>query len=79
MSIKTEITRITNAKAAIKTAIAAKGVTVPSSASIDDMATYISQIEGGGDADKVDGWHFAVVNKGEAIPTTNTICFVIGG
>lgn len=80
MSIKTEITRITNAKTAIKDAITAKGVTVPSAASIDDMAGYIGQIEAsGGDADKVDGFHFAVIPKGGTIPTDNTICFVYGG
>lgn len=80
MSISSQITRINNAKAAIKTAIAEKGVTVPSTASIDDMPTYISQIEAsGGDADKVDGFHFAVINKGETIPINDTICFVIGG
>lgn len=45
MSIKTEITRISNAKTAIK----------------------------------VDGFHFAVIPKGGAIPTDNTICFVYGG
>lgn len=80
MSVSSQITRIKDAKAAIKTAIAAKGVTVPANASIDDMADYIEQIEAsGGDADKVDGFHFAVIPKGGAIPTDNTICFVYGG
>ena len=48
MSIATEITRIQQAKADIKTAIEAKGVTVPSSATIDTYDDYISQISGGG-------------------------------
>lgn len=48
MSIATEITRIQQAKADIKTAIEVKGVTVPSSATIDTYATYVSQISGGG-------------------------------
>ena len=48
MSIATEITRIQQAKADIKTAIQAKGVTVPSSAKIDAYDDYVSQISGGG-------------------------------
>ena len=48
MSIATEISRIQSAKADIKTAIETKGVTVPSSATIDTYATYVSQISGGG-------------------------------
>ena len=50
MSIATEITRIQQAKADIKTAIEAKGVTVPSSATIDTYDDYVSQISGGGGA-----------------------------
>ena len=48
MSIATEISRIQSAKADIKTAIEAKGVTVPSSATIDTYDDYVSQISGGG-------------------------------
>ena len=48
MSIATELTRIQTAKADIKSAIEAKGVTVPSSALIDEYDTYIAQISGGG-------------------------------
>jgi hypothetical protein len=48
MSIATEISRIQQAKADIKTAIEAKGVTVPSSATIDTYDDYVSQISGGG-------------------------------
>ena len=51
MSIASEITRLQNAKADIKTAIEAKGVTVPSSAKLDDYDTYVSQISGGGGTD----------------------------
>lgn len=47
MSIATELTRIQTAKADIKSAIEAKGVTVPSSALIDEYDTYIAQISGG--------------------------------
>jgi hypothetical protein len=48
MSIASEITRLQEAKEDIKDAIEAKGVTVPSSAKIDDYATLIGQISGGG-------------------------------
>ena len=48
MSIQTELTRITNAKAAIKTAIEGKGVTVPDGALLDGMAALIESIEAGG-------------------------------
>ena len=48
MSIQTELTRITNAKAAIKTAIEGKGVTVPAGTLLDGMAALIESIEAGG-------------------------------
>lgn len=48
MSIQTELTRITNAKAAIKTAIEGKGVTVPDATMLDGMAALIESIEAGG-------------------------------
>lgn len=48
MSIQTELTRLTNAKAAIQTAIEGKGVTVPSGTLLDGMAALIEAIEAGG-------------------------------
>ena len=48
MSIQTELTRLTNAKAAIKTAIEGKGVTVPEGTLLDGMASLIESIEAGG-------------------------------
>ena len=48
MSIQTELTRITNAKTAIKTAIEDKGVTVPGGTLLDGMAALIESIEAGG-------------------------------
>ena len=48
MSISSEITRLSGNVAAALTAIGAKGVTVPSGANSDDLATLIAQIEGGG-------------------------------
>lgn len=49
MSLNSEITRITNAKAAIKTAIEGKGVAV-GDGTIDTYAEKINQIQQGGDA-----------------------------
>ena len=48
MSIQTELTRITNAKAAVKAAIEGKGVTVPDGTLLDGMAALIESIEAGG-------------------------------
>lgn len=48
MSISSEITRLSGNVAAALTAIGAKGVTIPSGANSDDLATLIAQIEGGG-------------------------------
>lgn len=48
MSIASEIERLQDAKADIKTAIEAKGVTIPSSATLDDYGTYIEHIPSGG-------------------------------
>lgn len=50
MSIQSELTRLTNAKAAIKTAIEGKGVTVPNTTLLDGMAALIEAIEAGGGA-----------------------------
>lgn len=48
MSIATEITRLQGAKADLKTSIESKGVTVPSSAKLDDYASYVDAIQQGG-------------------------------
>ena len=48
MSIATEITRLQNAKAALKSSIEAKGVTVPQDAKIDTYAELIDSIPTGG-------------------------------
>lgn len=48
MSIQTELTRLTNAKAAIKAAIEGKGVTVPDATLLDGMAALIDSIQAGG-------------------------------
>lgn len=48
MSVQTEIDRIKNAKTAISTAIASKGVTVPNATLLDGMAALIDGIESGG-------------------------------
>ena len=62
MSIQTELTRIANAKATIKTAIEGKGVTVPEGTLLDGMSALIESIETGGGG-KVTG--------GTMVPATN--------
>ena len=54
MSIASEITRLQQAKADIKTAIEAKGVTVDVSAKLDTYSDYIAQIpQGGGEYEPI--------------------------
>ena len=48
MSISTEISRLKNAKSAIKAAIEGKGITVPESTLLDGMAALIESIEASG-------------------------------
>lgn len=48
MSISTDLTRLQSAKAAMKTAIQGKGVTVPDSAKLDAFAALIDSIPYGG-------------------------------
>ena len=48
MKIQTELSRIINAKSAIKAAIEGKGVTVPDATLLDGMAALIESIEAGG-------------------------------
>ena len=51
MSVQSELTRLENAKAAIKAAIEGKGVTVPDGTLLDGMAALIEAIEAGGGGD----------------------------
>lgn len=69
MSIQSELTRLTNAKAAIKTAIEGKGVTVPDTTLLDGMAALIESIEAGGSSDYTP---FELVTMGTIIPTEDT-------
>ena len=48
MSISTDLTRLQSAKAAMKTAIQNKGVTVPDGAKLDAFAALIDSIPAGG-------------------------------
>lgn len=68
MSIQTELTRLTNAKAAIKTAIEGKGVTVPEATLLDGMASLIESIEAGG------GGSGIVYTSGTLVFSSNTPC-----
>lgn len=88
MSIQTELTRITNAKAAIKTAIEGKGVTVPAGTLLDGMAALIESIEAGGGGTKIsigtytptgNTAHITVPHMLGVIPTFAFVCLVNGG
>ena len=74
MSIQTELTRITNAKAAIKTAIEGKGVTVPSDTLLDGMAALIESIEAGGGEDFSP---FSIITCGTYVPAEDENSFSI--
>lgn len=69
MSIQTELTRLTNAKAAIQTAIEGKGVTVPDGTLLDGMAALIESIEAGGG-----GGSGIVYTSGTLVFSSNTPC-----
>ena len=66
MSVKTQIDRLASAKAAIKTAIEGKGVTVPDAAVLDGMAALSEAIEVGGSSDYTP---FELVTMGTITPT----------
>ena len=68
MSIQTELTRIINAKAAIKTAVEGKGVTVPDGTLLDGMASLIESIEAGGGEGNLFGTYF---ETGSIIPASD--------
>ena len=67
MSIQTELTRLTNAKAAIKAAIEGKGVTVPEATLLDGMAALIESIEAGGGAGKLFHTEITPATSGEVL------------
>ena len=79
MSIQTELTRIINAKAAIKTAVEGKGVTVPDATLLDGMAALIESIEAGGGYDVIAGTFtpvedmdlYKITNSGDLTTTTS--------
>lgn len=64
MSIQTELTRLENAKAAIKAAIEGKGVTVPDGTLLDGMASLIEGIEAGGGNGNIETITFTPANTG---------------
>lgn len=74
MSIQTELTRLTNAKAAIKAAIEGKGVTVPDGTLLDGMASLIESIEAGGGEDFSP---FSIITWGTYVPAEDENSFNI--
>lgn len=82
MSVQTEISRLESAKAAIKTAIEGKGVTVPDATLLDGMAALIESIQagggGGGDVDLSDMTfcRFEYVTPAENITSALSLDFI---
>ena len=68
MSIQADLSRIINAKAAIKAAIEGKGVTVPDATLLDGMASLIESIEAGGGEETLFGTYF---ETGSIIPASD--------
>lgn len=81
MSVQSEITRLQNAKEAIKTAIEGKGVTVPEATLLDGMAALIESIEAGGGGNIVAGSFTPTSNmktfKVDHNLNTEDICFAV--
>ena len=77
MSIQTELTRLTNAKAAIQTAIEGKGVTVPAGTLLDGMAALIESIEAGGGMETIfdKKWEYGSITPAEDITADYVINF----
>ena len=76
MSIASEITRLNGAKADIIQAITDKGVTVPSSAKLDDMALLIASITGGGGSFEADNIvNIVPINKMVVVDSNGYIGF----
>ena len=75
MSIGTEITRLQNAKAAIKTAIAGKGVTVAEGTLLDGMAALIDSIA----QSPFPGDVVTQLYVGTLVPATNVTDYPAGG
>ncbi len=77
MSIASEITRLQNAKAALKSSIEAKGVTVPQDAKIDTYAELIDSIPtGGGEYEPI---CFASLEDGNTFKLNKEISISVDG
>ena len=75
MAISDEITRLQNAKAALKTSIEGKGVTVSSDATLDDYPALVDSIEAGGSGGSggaTDDWLYLQLNDVEVTGTMKT-------
>lgn len=78
MSITTELTRLTNAKAAIVAAIEGKGVTVPDTTMLDGMAALIESIEAGGNPFGVTCTYGTFTPSEKLTPESNPITITHG-
>ena len=74
MSIATEVSRLQDAKAAIKAAIEGKGVTVPDGTLLDGMASLIAAIEAGGGSVKMTK---GSITFAENIPINSSSTYIV--
>ena len=78
MSISSEISRLLSAKADLKSAIEAKGVTVSSSATLDDYDSFVAAIQTGGGGITAATGEFTLASD-VAQPSTNTSSVLFPG
>ena len=72
MSIASELTRLQEAKSDLSAAIAAKGVPVPASATLDEYAALVADIQAGSGGSVVTG---AYVGDGTSMPRSISLGF----
>lgn len=75
MSISSEITRIQNAKTALKSSIEAKGVSVPAEAKIDAYPTLVDSISSGG-GQEISGQEEITVKFGEDLNAGDAVYII---
>ena len=77
MSIQTDLTRIKNAKAAIKAYIEGKGLTVPEGTLLDGMASMLESIEAGSGMETIfdKKWEYGSITPAEDITANYVINF----
>ena len=74
MSVQTEISRLQAAKSALRSAIQAKGVTVPASGTLDGYAALVDQISQG---TPVETCTLNISNQGTGMPSVQAFLYLV--